>query len=101
MLEAAPDEHVETALWRNSREIVVLIAGDSPSAHRLEVWNIDGGRRVVLGGAQDLAGVRPDGTAAILSGQVVDLETGAASPIPGSLGSHSVVFARAVSFLLR
>ena len=100
MLEAAPDERVETALWRNSREIVVLIGGDSPSAHRLEVWNVEGGRRVVLAGAQDLAGVRPDGTAAILDGQVVDLDTGAVSAIPGSLGSHGVVFARVVSVLL-
>lgn len=101
VLDSAPDEHVETALWRNAREIVVLISGDAPAAHRLEVWTVGGGRRVVLPLADDLAAVRPDGTAAILDGRVVDLDSGAAAAVPGSLGAHGAVFARVVSFILR
>lgn len=97
-MEPALGESIEKAIWRNAREIVVLIASDEPAAHRLEVWPLEGPRRVVLRGAQSLSGVRPDGTAAIVSGQVVDLETAAVSPIPGMTG---VQHAHVASFLLR
>ena len=87
-LEVAAGERVARALWRNSNEIVVLIDGDAPAAHRLEVWPLQGPRRVVLRDARDLSAVRADGTAAIVDGQLVDLVTGATSPIPGLTGKR-------------
>jgi hypothetical protein len=95
-MDAAAGERVMRAIWRNAREIVVLVDGDAPAAHRLEVWPLEGPRRVVMPGALDLSAVRPDGTAAIVGGQVVDLDTGVAWPIQG-LGGLRVTG----SFLLR
>lgn len=88
LLDVAAGERIGRALWRNSHEIVVLIDGDDPAAHRLEVWPLQGPRRVVLQGARDLSAIRPDGTAAIVDGQVVDLMTGATSPIPDLTGKR-------------
>lgn len=85
-MEVSAGVSVSKALWRNSREIVVLIDGDVPAARRLEVWPLEGPRRVVLRDASDLSAVRADGTAAIVDGKVVDLETGATWPIPGLTG---------------
>ncbi len=94
-MHPATGERVATAMWRNAGEIVVSIDGDVPAAHRLEAWPLEGPRRVLLRGATDLSAVRPDGTAAIVSGIVVDLETGATWPIPGFTGRVEA------SFLLR
>lgn len=89
-MDAAVGERIERAIWRNAREIVVLIGGDAPAAQRLEVWSVDGARRVVLHGAKNLAGLRADGTAAIADGRVVDLDTGATWAIPGVTSLHYV-----------
>ena len=88
---AAAGERIDRAIWRNAHEIVVLIGGDAPSSSRLEVWSLDGPRRVVLMGARELAAIRADGSAAIVSGEVVDLDTGARWPIPGLAGQGRVV----------
>lgn len=85
-MDAAAGERIDRAIWRNSRDIVVLIGGDAPAAQRIEVWSLDGARRVVLRDVRDLAAVRPDGSAAIVSGQVVDLDSGARWSIPGLTG---------------
>jgi len=87
-MDVTAGERVARALWRNAHEIVVLIDGDAPTAHRLEVWPLQGPRRVVLHDARELSAVRPDGTAAIVDGQVVDLVTGATWPIPGLSGGR-------------
>ncbi len=85
-MDAASGERVDRAIWRNAREIVVLTGGDAPGAMRLEVWSLDGRRRFVLLGAQDLSGIGTDGTAAVVDGEVIDLDTGARWPIPGVSG---------------
>ena len=90
-MDAAAGERIDRAIWRNAREIVVLIGGDAPGATRLEVWSLDGRRRVVLTGARDLSAIRADGTAAIVSGEVVDLDTGTRWPIPGLTGQGPIV----------
>lgn len=81
-MDLAAGERVATAMWRNAREIVVSLEGDVPGADRLEVWPLEGPRRVLLRGRHELNAVRPDGSAAIVSGQAVDLVTGATWPIP-------------------
>ena len=98
-LEAVGDERVVAALWRDAREIVVSLSPNASArdADRLEVWPLEGPRRVVLRGQHRLDAVRPDGTAAITSRGVVDLATGATAPIPG-LGSGQRVLA---SLLIR
>lgn len=83
-IDAAAGERIDRALWRNAREVVVLVGGDASPAPRLEVWSIDGSRRVVLRGVRDLAGVRADGSAAIADGRIVDLESGRTWAIPGA-----------------
>lgn len=90
-MDVAAGERIDRAIWRNAREVVVLIGGDAPGTMRLEVWSLDGRRRVVLMGAQDLSAVRADGTAAIVSGDLVDLDTGARWPIPGVTGPSHIV----------
>jgi hypothetical protein len=90
-MDAASGERVDRAIWRNAREIVVLTGGDAPGAMRLEVWSLDGRRRVVLVGARDLLGIRADGTAAIVDGEVIDLDTGVRWPIPGFTGPGRIV----------
>jgi len=90
-MDAASGERVDRAIWRNAREIVVLTGGDAPGAMRLEVWSLDGRRRVVLLGARDLSGIRADGTAAIVDGEVIDLGAGVRSPIPGLTGQSRIV----------
>jgi len=98
-LEAVGDERVVAAIWRDAREIVVSLSPNASTrdADRLEVWPLEGPRRVVLRGQHRLDAVRPDGTAAITSRGVVDLATGATAPIPG-LGSGQRVLA---SLLIR
>jgi hypothetical protein len=90
-MDAASGERVDRAIWRNAREIVVLTGGDAPGAMRLEVWSLDGRRRVVLLGARDLSGIRADGTAAIVDREAIDLDTGVRSPIPGVTGPSRIV----------
>jgi hypothetical protein len=83
-LTAAADEYVTAAMWRNSREIVVSLSQTSSSdtGDRLEIWAIDGSRRVLLTAPHRLAAVRPDGTAAITDKGAVDLESGTIEDIP-------------------
>ncbi len=95
-MDAHEGERVTKALFRNSREIVTLVS-DASGTQRLEVWGLDGSRRVVLAEARGLDAVRPDGSAAVTGMQVVDLESGATSTIPGvSEPQHPVT-----SFALR
>lgn len=100
-MDAAPGERIEKALWRDDRAVVVLLSGDAPGAQRLELWRLDGSRRVLLRDARDLWGVRFDGSAAILEGRAVDLDTGTVTAIPGSFAPRGVAFAQVVSFALR
>lgn len=83
--KAAADEYVIAALWRNPREIVVSLSrtSTSESGDRLEIWSLDGSRRVLLAAPHRLAAVRPDGTAAITDRGAVDLESGAVQEISG------------------
>lgn len=84
-LRAGADEYVARAMWRNPREIVVSLSRSSASdaGDRLEVWNLDGSRRVLVTAAHRLDAVRPDGTAAITDRGAVDLESGTVEDIPG------------------
>ncbi len=87
-LEPVGNERVVAAMWRNEREIVVSLSAtaDARDADRLEVWPLEGPRRVVLRGQHRLDAVRPDGTAAITSVGVVDLTTGATARIAAMSG---------------
>lgn len=98
-LEAATGERVVGALWRTDTEIVVSLStsGHREEGDRLEVWSVDGQRRVVLSARHRLDAVRPDGSAAITSAGIVDLATGAVAQMP-DMGSGLRVVA---SVLLR
>lgn len=87
-------ERVVAAMWRDAREIVVSVGrtADASQAERLEVWTLDGQRRVVLSAKHRLDAVRPDGTAAITSAGVVDLATGASAKMPSDPGSVAAAF---------
>jgi len=82
-------ERVVGAIWRSAQEIVVSVGrmADASVAERLEVWTLDGQRRVVLQTQHRLDAVRPDGTAAITTAGVVDLATGAVARMPGDPGA--------------
>lgn len=84
-LTAVGSARIVAAMWQSPREIVVSLtrSPDSNDADRLEVWALDGSRRVVIDAKHRLDAVRPDGTAAITSLGVVDLATGALAEIPG------------------
>jgi len=84
-LKPAAGEGAYRAFWRGGRDELVVATGPAatpPSANmRIEVWGSQAGRRVVrdTGG---LALVRVDGTAALaLDYQLVDLTTGATTPV--------------------
>jgi hypothetical protein len=84
-LAAAGDERVVAAMWRDAREMVVSVAevgAPRDVADRLEIWSLDGVRRVVLRARHRLDAVRPDGTAALTSAGIVDLTSGATAQIP-------------------
>jgi hypothetical protein len=91
-------DSVRAAAWRpGADEIVVSIGapGGTPSAvaTRLEIWPLQGTRRVVGPGAA-LAAVRVDGTAAItMDFTLVDLATGTTSPVPRRSPSEMVSLA--------
>lgn len=87
-------ERVVAAMWRDAREIVASVArtADASEAERLEIWPLDGQRRVVLSAQHRLDAVRPDGTAAITSAGVVDLTTGALAKMPGDPGPVAASF---------
>lgn len=98
-LDTAPGERVVAALWRTDIEVVVSLStsGEREVGDRLEVWSVDGQRRVILTARHRLDAVRPDGSAAITSAGIVDLVTGAVAQAP-DLGSGLRVLA---SVLLR
>lgn len=83
-LETATGERVVGALWRTDTEIVVSLStsGDRENGDRLEIWSVDGQRRVVLSVRHRLDAVRPDGSAAITDLGVVDLGSGVVARIP-------------------
>lgn len=87
-LGAAGDEHVAAAMWWNAREIVVSLSRTSGArdGERLEVWPLEGPRRVLLRAQHRLEAVLPDGTAAITNRSVVDLATGELEAIPRMTG---------------
>ncbi len=84
-LGAVGDEYVAVAIWRNARELVVSLsrAREGREGERLEVWPLEGPRRVLLRERHRLDVVRPDGTAAITDKGVIDLATGAREELPG------------------
>lgn len=96
--EAVGDEYVAAAIWRNAREIVVSLsrAREGREGERLEVWALEGPRRVLLRERHRLDVVRPDGTAAITDKGVIDLATGALEELPGMMGDRATA-----SLLLR
>lgn len=81
-------EHVVAVLWRSPTEIVVSIStdGDVREGERLDLWSLDGTRRPLTWTKHRLEAVRPDGSAAITSIGLIDLETGTVAPIPGYSG---------------
>lgn len=84
-LPLGPSEFIVRALWRSRDEVVVSLRASQNTLNgdRLEVWRLDGSRRVVYRGEHRLSSVRVDGSAAILSEGIVDLESGAFVPITG------------------
>lgn len=83
---AAPlGEYVVAAMWGDAGEIVVSLSRTSEGemGDRLEVWRLDGSRRMLRDAPQRLDAVRPDGTAAITDKGVIDLRTGVLEEIPG------------------
>jgi hypothetical protein len=83
----APDHDVRIGLWRpGTDEIVVDLAAmsrTSPAAG-IEVWSVTGVRRAVATGSP-LAALRVDGSAAIgTDTSLIDLATGAKTPLPGA-----------------
>jgi hypothetical protein len=91
-LKPAAGEGAYRAFWRAGRDEIVVATGPSatpPSANmRVEVWGAQSGRRVVrdTGG---LALVRVDGTAALgFDYQLVDLTTGATTPVQKRAGTE-------------
>lgn len=87
-LEAQNGERVVGALWRDAMEILVSISSgdDSDDGERLEIWPVDGTKRVLFRGEHRLEGVRPDGTAAVTNNGLIDLKSGVLAPIPGYSG---------------
>lgn len=83
-LDAVAGERVVAALWRTDAEIVVSLSLSDDREHgdRLELWSVDGQRRVVLSVRHRLDAVRPDGSAAITDLGVVDLASGLVGRIP-------------------
>ena len=90
-LGAVGDEYVAAAMWRDAREIVVSLSRTSVArdGERLEVWALEGPRRVLLRERHGLDVVRPDGTAAITDKGVIDLATGAREELPGMRGDRA------------
>src|SRR4051812_5340394 len=88
-LKTADGWDVSTAYWRPDMDEIVVFAsptvkGAPSPAPRIEAWTTAGQRRVIAEGAGPLGTVRVDGTAAITtSWNLVDLTTGAVTPIPG------------------
>jgi hypothetical protein len=97
VLSPRADERVVSARWRNDREIVLSLSltDDREKGDRLEVWSLDGSRRVVLTARHRLDAVRPDGTAAITDLGILDLTSGALARIP-ELGQFQRVLASVV-----
>ncbi len=87
-LTAAGSDRVVEATWRDGREIVASVTSDAKSndGQRLEVWPLQGTRRVVLTAPHVLEAVRPDGTAAITTAGVVDLALGTFAAMPADPG---------------
>lgn len=88
VLEPHDGDRVVGARWRRGDELLVSISTDDDlrDSERLEIWSLEGSRRVVLAAVHRLEAVRPDGTAAITNKGLVDLETGVLAPIPGYTG---------------
>jgi hypothetical protein len=96
-LKPPAGEGAYSAFWRARRDELVVATGPAatpPSANmRVEVWGSQGGRRVVrdTGG---IAVVRVDGTAVLgLDYQLVDLTTGATSPVPKRAATETAYLA--------
>lgn len=86
-LRLTPNDDVANALWRpGTDEIAVFVSPMTKGAQpgpRIEVWSLAGQRRV-LRELSPLGLMRVDGSAVITTDSVlVDIATGAATPIPG------------------
>jgi hypothetical protein len=96
-LKPAAGDGAYRAYWRGGRDELVVATGPAatpPSTNmRVEVWGTQSGRRVVrdTGG---IALVRVDGTAALsFDYQLVDLTTGATTPVQKGAGTESAYLA--------
>ena len=87
-LKAAEGYDVSVAIWRPGTDEIIVFAssltkGAPGAAQRLEAWTTSDQRRTIADGAGPLGAVRADGSAAITTGWIlVDLRTGATTPIP-------------------
>ena len=96
-LKPAVGDGAYRASWRGGRDELVVATGPAatpPSTNmRVEVWGSQGGRRVVrdTGG---VALVRVDGTAVLsFDYQLVDLTTGATTPVPKGAATETAYLA--------
>ena len=96
-LKPAAGDGAYRASWRGGRDELVVATGPTampPSQNmRVEVWGSQGGRRVVRDSG-GIALVRVDGTAALsFDYQLVDLTTGATTPVQRGAGTESLYLA--------
>lgn len=98
-LKPADGWDVSAAFWRAGTDEIVVFAsptvkGAPGPAPRIEAWTTNDNRRTVAEGAGPLATLRTDGTAAITTNwNVVDLVTGAITPMPPGDATQTPQFA--------